>query len=61
MVCLVVSTPRGEELRVLADGELYLTEPYPHHDSLLGRARVLHRNLLGRGWIDEEQPKGTNG
>jgi hypothetical protein len=56
MTCTSVSAPAREELRVFVDGNLYLNELYPHHDSLLGRAHMLHRNLLKRGWADGEQP-----
>jgi hypothetical protein len=54
MTCVNVA---GAELRMLVDGNLYLSERYPHFDSLLGRAQMLHRNLLRRGWADAEQPE----
>jgi hypothetical protein len=50
MTCLTVEAPVGEELRVLVDGELYLTEIHRVHDGLVGRANTLHRGLLARGW-----------
>ena len=56
MCCVVVAGPEREELRVLVDDDLYLVEPYAHHDGLLGRAHVLHRGLLSRGWTDVEPP-----
>jgi hypothetical protein len=50
MTCLIVEAPVGEELRVLVDGELYLSELHRVHDGLVGRANTLHRALLARGW-----------
>jgi hypothetical protein len=50
MTCLIIEAPVGEELRVLVDGELYLTELHRVRDGLVGRANVLHRALLAHGW-----------
>jgi hypothetical protein len=50
MTCLIVEAPVGEELRVLVDGEMYLTEVHHVHDGLVGRASTLHRGLLAHGW-----------
>jgi hypothetical protein len=50
MTCLIVEAPVGEELRVLVDGEMYLTEIHRVHDGLVGRANTLHRGLLAHGW-----------
>ena len=50
MTCLIVEAPVGEELRVLVDDELYLTELHHVRDGLVGRANTLHRALLARGW-----------
>jgi hypothetical protein len=50
MTCLIVEAPVGEELRVLVDGEIYLTEIHRVHDGLVGRANTLHRALLAHGW-----------
>jgi hypothetical protein len=55
MTCLIVEAPVGEELRVLVDGELYLTELHRVHDGLVGRANTLHRALLARGWTAAPQ------
>jgi hypothetical protein len=50
MTCLIVEAPVGEELRVLVDGEIYLTEIHRVRDGLMGRANALHRALLVHGW-----------
>ena len=50
MTCLIVEAPVGEELRVLVDGEPYLTEVHSVRDGLVGRADTLHRALLAHGW-----------
>jgi hypothetical protein len=50
MTCLIVEAPVGEELRVLVDGEMYLTEIHRVHDGLVGRANTLHHGLLAHGW-----------
>src|ERR1700721_147193 len=50
MTCLIVEAPVGEELRVLVDGEMYLTEVHSVRDGLVGRADTLHRALLAHGW-----------
>lgn len=53
MTCEIVEAPIGEELRVLVDGELYLTELYRGHEGLIARAHLLHEGLLARGWTAE--------
>jgi len=50
MTCLIVEAPVGEELRVLVDGEMYLTEIHRVRDGLVGRANTLHHGLLAHGW-----------
>jgi hypothetical protein len=50
MTCIIVEAPAGEELRVLLDGEMYLTEIHTVHEGLIGRANTLHHALLPRGW-----------
>ena len=50
MTCVIVEAPAGEELRVLLDGEMYLTEIHAVRDGLVGRANTLHRALLARAW-----------
>jgi hypothetical protein len=50
MTCIIVEAPAGEELRVLLDGEMYLTEIHAVRDGLIGRANTLHQALLARGW-----------
>lgn len=56
MTGLIVEAPVGEELRVLLDGDVYLTELHRVHDGLLGRANTLHRALLARGWTASDTP-----
>jgi hypothetical protein len=50
MTCLIVESPDGEELRVLVDDEMYLTEIHRVRDGLVGRANTLHHGLLAHGW-----------
>jgi hypothetical protein len=50
MTCLIVEAPVGDELRVLVDGEIYLSEIHRVHDGLVGRANTLLRGLLAHGW-----------
>ena len=54
MTCIIVEAPAGEEMRVLLDGEMYLTEIHAVRDGLIGRANRLLEGLLARGW---EGPK----
>jgi hypothetical protein len=57
MTCLIVEAPAGEELRLLVDGEMYLTEIHRVHEGLVGRANSLHRALLARGWTADNQSR----
>jgi hypothetical protein len=50
MTCLVMDAAGGEELRVLLDGEIYLSEIHTVHDGVVGRAETLHRGFEAHGW-----------
>ena len=58
MTCLIVEAPVGEELRVLVDGEMYLTEIHRVRDGLVGRANTLHHGLLAHGWTASRSDLG---
>jgi hypothetical protein len=58
MTCLIVEAPVGEELRVLVDGEMYLTEIHRVRDGLVGRANTLHHGLLAHGWTTSRPDLG---
>jgi hypothetical protein len=51
MTCMVSGEPDHEELRVLLDGELYLSEIHTVHEGLVGRAHTLHRGFEAHGWV----------
>lgn len=55
MTCLIVEAPVGEELRVLVDGEPYVSEMHRVHDGLVGRANTLRHALQARGWTADSQ------
>jgi hypothetical protein len=50
MTCVAVETPGGQELRVLLDSEVYLSEVHAVHDGAVGRADTLRRGLEAHGW-----------
>jgi hypothetical protein len=51
MTCIVVDTPRGKDLRVLLDGEVYLNESHTVRDGAIGRAVTLRHGFEAHGWI----------
>jgi hypothetical protein len=51
MTCVVVDTPGGQDLRVLLDGEVYLSEIHTVHEGAIGRAETLRRGFEAHGWI----------
>jgi hypothetical protein len=50
MTCVVVGTLGHEELRVLLDREVYLSEIHTVHEGTIGRADTLHRGFMAHGW-----------
>ena len=50
VTCLVVGEPGHEELRVLMDAEIYLSEIHTVHDGALGRATTLRHGFEKHGW-----------
>ena len=50
MTCVVAGTPGHEDLRVLLDREVYLSEIHTVHEGTIGRANTLHRGFLAHGW-----------
>jgi hypothetical protein len=50
VTCLLVGRPGHEELRVLIDSDLYLSEMHTVHDGALGRATTLRHGFEKHGW-----------
>jgi hypothetical protein len=50
MTCVISGEPGQEELRVLLDGEIYLSEIHTVHEGAVGRAETLHRGFEAHGW-----------
>jgi hypothetical protein len=50
MTCVISGEPGHEELQVLFDREVYLSEIHTVHEGVLGRARTLHRGFEAHGW-----------
>jgi hypothetical protein len=50
MTCVISGEPGHEELQVLIDGEVYLSETHTVHDGAIGRAHTLHRGFEAHGW-----------
>ena len=48
--CLLSGEPGREELRILVDRELYLSEIHTVHEGVIGRADTLHRGFEAHGW-----------
>lgn len=51
VVAVIVEAPCAEELRLVRNHQLYLTELCPNREALLARAEVLGRRLEAHGWI----------
>lgn len=50
MTCVILGEPGHEELQVLLDQDVYLSEIHTVHDGAVGRARTLHRGFEAHGW-----------
>jgi hypothetical protein len=50
MACVISGEPGREELRVLFDGEGYLSEIHTVHEGLIARARTLQHGFHEHGW-----------
>ena len=50
MTCVLSGEPGHEELQVLLDREVYLSETHTVHDGAIGRAHILHRGFEAHGW-----------
>ena len=52
MTCVITGEPGHEELQVLLDREVYLSEIHTVPEGTISRARLLHRAFEARGWIE---------
>ena len=50
MTCVISGTPGHEELQVLIDGEVYLSETHTVRDGAIARAHTLQRGFEAHGW-----------
>jgi hypothetical protein len=50
MTCVLSGRPGHEELRVLVDRDLYLSETHTVHEGAVDRAHALYRGLEAHGW-----------
>jgi hypothetical protein len=50
MTCVISGEPGHEELQLLLDGQVYVSESHTVHDGAVGRATTLHRGFEERGW-----------
>ena len=50
MTCVILGEPGHEELQVLLDQDVYLSEIHTVHDGAVGRAHTLHRGFEAHGW-----------
>lgn len=52
MTCTITGDPGREELQVLYDRGIYLSEIHTVPEGAMGRASVLHRGFEARGWTE---------
>jgi hypothetical protein len=50
MTCVLSGTPGHEELQVLIDREVYLSETHTVRDGAIARAHTLERGFEKHGW-----------
>jgi hypothetical protein len=50
MTCVISGQPNHEELQVLLDREVYLSEIHTVHEGAVARAETLHRGFEAHGW-----------
>jgi hypothetical protein len=58
MTCTVAGEPGREQLQVLIDQEVYLSETHTVPEGTMSRAHLLHRAFEAHGWI--EAPEATH-
>jgi hypothetical protein len=52
MTCTIAGEPGREELQVLLDRQVYLSEIHTVPEGTISRARLLHRAFEARGWTE---------
>lgn len=52
MTCTIAGEPGREQLQVLIDQEVYLSETHTVPEGTMSRARLLHRAFEVHGWIE---------
>jgi len=50
MMCTIAGEPGHEELQVLFDQDVYVSEIHTVHEGVIGRARILHHGFEVHGW-----------
>jgi hypothetical protein len=50
MTCVISGQPGHEELQVLFDRDVYLSETHTVHEGAIDRAETLHRGFEAHGW-----------
>ena len=53
MTCVLSGEPGHEELQVLIDREVYLSETHSVRDGAIGRAHTLQRGFEAHGWTPD--------
>jgi hypothetical protein len=53
ITCMISGEPGHEELKVLIDREVYLSETHTVHDGAIGRAHTLLRGFEAHGWTPD--------
>jgi hypothetical protein len=56
MTCTIAGEPGREQLKVLIDREVYLSEIHTVPEGTTSRARLLHRAFEAHGWIEVGSP-----
>jgi hypothetical protein len=56
MTCALSGQPGHEELQVLLDGEVYLSETHTVHEGAVARGDTLHRGFEKHGWTPVPAP-----
>jgi len=56
MTCTIAGEPGREELQVLYDREVYLSEMHTVPEGTLSRAHLLHRAFEAHGWVEVSEP-----
>jgi hypothetical protein len=52
MTCTITGEPGREELQVLFDREVYLSEIHTVPEGTISRAHLLHRGFEAHGWVE---------